>query len=62
MLGALALTNEDNQGLAYLFGFLWGVGFGLYYSCEKAVYYYIVPAGQNAQYAGIAMFAGKILR
>ena len=60
-IASLALADEGDKNYAYVFGVIWGIGFGFYYSLEKGIYYYMVPSDQSAEFAGIAMFAGKIL-
>ena len=56
-----ALYQPDEKDRAYIFAVLWGFGMGIYYTLEKATYFFIIPPSQAAKFSGLSMFAGKII-
>lgn len=60
-IASLLMVDKGDAVWAFVFAVIWGFGMAFYYSLEKATYYFITPVGLNAEFSGIAMFAGKII-
>lgn len=55
------MNSPKQKSAAYVFGVLWGVGFGWLYPTQRTSYTLIIPAGQESELMGIYIFAGQIL-
>jgi MFS-type transporter involved in bile tolerance (Atg22 family) len=59
--GAFALTGPDVAYLAYVFGVLWGMVLGGFYSTENLFFSMVLPAGQEAELTGFFIYCTQIL-
>ena len=57
----LNLANPKNKDLVWMFGSLWGFMLGWYYPSEVNIYSNLMPKGQEAEFAGFALFCSQIL-
>ena len=55
------MSGPEHKANTYLFGVLWGMGFGWIYPTQRALYCLIIPGGQESELMGIYIFAGQIL-
>ncbi|GMI13738.1 hypothetical protein TrLO_g2468 [Triparma laevis f. longispina] len=60
-IAPIFMNNPDHKSNAYIFGILWGLGFGWIYPTQRALYCLIIPGGQESELMGIYIFAGQIL-
>lgn len=58
---SIVLKKPDQEGLAYCFAMIWGVGIGWIYPSEKTLYVTIIPRGQEAELMGVYICACQIL-
>jgi len=61
LMAPVVLTGPETIHYAYLFAVVWGLGFGFYYSLNRAVYVYIIPGGEEAKYIGVNLCASNLL-
>lgn len=55
------MSSPKHKANAYLFGILWGIGFGWVYPTQRTAYCLIIPAGQESELMGIYIFAGQVI-
>lgn len=58
---SLLLKEPNQEGLAYCFAMIWGIGIGWIYPSEKTLYVTIIPRGQEAELMGVYICACQIL-
>lgn len=59
--GAFALSGPDVSYLAYVFGALWGIILGWFYSVENLFFSLVLPRGQEAELTGYFVYCTQIL-
>jgi UMF1 family MFS transporter len=60
-LFAIFLTGPDQYLGTYILAFLWGVGTGWKWTCDRLVASSIIPDGQDAELMGLFLFSGQCL-
>lgn len=50
--GSFVLTGPDRKYLAYIFGVLWGIILGWFYSTENLFFSMVLPKGREAELTG----------
>jgi len=58
---AIFLKEPNQEGLAYFFAMIWGLGIGWVYPSEKTLYVTIIPKGQEAELMGVYICACQVL-
>lgn len=58
---AIFLKEPNQEGLAYFFAMIWGLGIGWIYPSEKTLYVTIIPRGQEAELMGVYICACQVL-
>jgi len=61
IVAPFCMHSPETKGMSYLFGALWGLGFGWIYPTQRNLYCNIMPCGQESELMGIYIFAGQIL-
>jgi hypothetical protein len=61
MLFAIFLKGPDQHLETYLLAFVWGLGSGWKWTCDRLVASSIIPEGQDAELMGIFLFSGQCL-
>lgn len=59
--GAFALSGPDRSYLAYVWGVMWGVILGWFYSTENLFFSMVLPKGQEAELTGFFVYCTQIL-
>lgn len=59
--GAFVLSGPDVSYLAYVFGALWGIILGWFYSVENLFFSMVLPRGQEAELTGYFVYCSQIL-
>jgi MFS-type transporter involved in bile tolerance (Atg22 family) len=59
--GSFALSGPDRSYLAYVFGVLWGVILGWFYSTQNLFFSLVLPKGQEAELTGFFVYCSQIL-
>lgn len=55
------ITRPEHLTVAFVFAVPWGVGMAFYYSLVTSTYFFLVPAGHEAQYSGLKGCARNVL-
>ena len=61
LLAPVFMNGPTHKTNGYVFGILWGMGFGWIYPTQRALYCLLIPGGQESELMGIYIFAGQIL-
>lgn len=60
-LFAILLTGPDQHLETYILAFVWGIGTGWKWTCDRLVASLIIPEGQDAELMGVFLFSGQCL-
>lgn len=60
-LFAIFLKGPDQYLGTYILAFVWGVGIGWKWTCDRLVASLIIPEGQDAELMGLFLFSGQCL-
>lgn len=59
--GAFALSGPERSYLAYVWGVMWGIILGWFYSTENLFFSLVLPKGQEAELTGFFVYCTQIL-